>query len=106
MQDAMSLDSDPPTPTAAPQEKVRRLRPSPFHKGSGKVAAATADGSESDLEEPAAVAPVRRAAPPRRGAAATQKQYAVDLVSDEEASDSGDNGGLESDDDDDFCPTD
>lgn len=98
--------ADPPTPSVAPTAgKVRKMRPSPFHKGSGTTKAAdsdsdaaTSDGADSDAENIAAL-PTTPAArrPARRAAAAGPSKYTVDLLSSDEEGE-----GPESDDDDDF----
>lgn len=88
---------DPPTPSVAPTGKVRRMRPSPFHKASGVAASDSEDGDDENV--PAPVAPRAAAAPrPARRAAAAASKYRI--AEDSEFSDDG--GNDEEDEDDEF----
>eukprot|EP00873_Tetraselmis_striata_P022588 jgi/Tetstr1/442852/TSEL_003229.t1 len=93
---AMDYELESPSPAVAQSLKVRRMRESPFHKGSGALATTPAPKSppietvdEEDEDEAApSEAPVQPAGgrrPARRAAAAARKTYVVE-DSDEEDS--------------------
>lgn len=50
-----------PSPIPKPQQKVQRMRPSPFHKGSGKPAGAAAKAGPSNLGRAPAAAKGKKA---------------------------------------------
>lgn len=92
---AMDVQEEVTSPANAPDKKVRRMRPSPFHKGSAPRVGEDEDEDEDDGEE----APAPKARAPRR-AAAKKAVVEIELDSDEEEDDdyvADDDSGSDSD---------
>lgn len=81
---AAAAPLDPDSPAVVPSGKVRRIRPSPFHKGSGLAGGSKAEDMSEDDDDVVEVVPAARGGA-RRGAAAAKKPVYVEEDDDDES---------------------